>query len=842
LPEVLSSTEADTIIRSYADAISDFLHGLNQCRGIIASRQFRGPGQFGWPRFHILPLSEGRRFELIHKADLKTDMERDLLGQLGTAAQEIHIMATNPMFLGLLCEYMRTGNPFPQNAHHVFESYIGNRLTRDSERLQRRFRVNPREVRLTAEVAAFCMAADQGLGLSPTRRNLKEAMARQQMTIRPSFDVLLDALEYLKIARSETATITEESRPFTFAHRRFQEYFATCVVLREPDRVSPRQLLTNARWRETAVVMCQTQPKEVLVRIINEVRCILNEVVANLSLLIEVPTESINTMASEQGQELHRKESLPEPFPWPSKAIHILGLLQDGFGSRLKDLPDDIRANAGHLVLSASNAGSLFDRKWALEVAGIIPSSLLLTLLRDAFKSNSQWLKEVAYRQASRLREIPDDIAQWIRQSLMRLARSGRLRRERHTTFAFLARLDKSYHFISTVRLLLWIPPLETIVVFTILLVFIGTNYAVSLTALKNSMLIIPIVISDILLWKYAVPEFSPIKYFSPSFMAEAIFSDGANEYISFFIVTLMRFFFYFTPLLLILPYNTSGSIDEVKAIIRSSEPSLLLQFFLLYATSWFLTALWSAERGRFTHPLWWCLLPICSIFYFTRRVKAYIPIALIAIKKNWKEALVVICKFLITGGLSIVGLLFIIKYLESHRRVFIIVIAFIFFVVIILLLVRLIQKAFHWIKDWIHWQSWEKGQKASITGNALLKSVEKYHFPSFAIRVIRTVREQSLLIKGDETTKILELLAIDLEYDGKRTKSSGDEPKPRRADVRQNNKIRWSSFGPEFLDEICRLLEQVRANRTSEEVSDFLYKPDNPASSDIIDGTSKAN
>ena len=71
LPEVLSSTEADIVIKSYSDAIADFLQGgMNQCRGVIASRQFRGPKHFGWPRFRILALSESRRRELVRKADL----------------------------------------------------------------------------------------------------------------------------------------------------------------------------------------------------------------------------------------------------------------------------------------------------------------------------------------------------------------------------------------------------------------------------------------------------------------------------------------------------------------------------------------------------------------------------------------------------------------------------------------------------------------------------------------------------------------------------------------------------------------------------------------------------
>jgi len=139
LPDVLSSTEADALITSYAQAIADFLGGLNQCRGVIASRQFRGPGRPDWPRFTVLALSEQRRSELIRKADLHPEDERRLIGQLANADAEIRNSAGNPMFLALLCEYMKDHSDFPSNAHVVFEAYVTSRLTRDAERLQRRF-------------------------------------------------------------------------------------------------------------------------------------------------------------------------------------------------------------------------------------------------------------------------------------------------------------------------------------------------------------------------------------------------------------------------------------------------------------------------------------------------------------------------------------------------------------------------------------------------------------------------------------------------------------------------------------------------------------------------------
>ena len=169
IPEILSSTEADETINTYAQAIWDFLNGLNRCRGIVASRLFRGPRQLGWPRFQIVPLSFARQTELVRNSGLKRDIRDDLSGKLAAAGGDLQLMASNPMFLGLLCEHMRSGHGFPSNSHTVFETYVTSRLNRDALRVQQRYQVPARQLRQAAEAVAFCISADNDLGLNPRR-------------------------------------------------------------------------------------------------------------------------------------------------------------------------------------------------------------------------------------------------------------------------------------------------------------------------------------------------------------------------------------------------------------------------------------------------------------------------------------------------------------------------------------------------------------------------------------------------------------------------------------------------------------------------------------------------
>src|SRR5262249_38168299 len=127
---------------------------------------------------------------------------------------------------------------------------------RDKERIVQRFNVTLPVVRSAAEESAFCMAAVAGLSLEPTRAALLNSLAASSPPWLPQAEAALDALEYTKLARAVEGC--GGARGLTFAHRRIQEYFATCVILRRTDRVPIRQLLTDQNWREASVTILQT--------------------------------------------------------------------------------------------------------------------------------------------------------------------------------------------------------------------------------------------------------------------------------------------------------------------------------------------------------------------------------------------------------------------------------------------------------------------------------------------------------------------------------------------------------------------------------------------------------
>lgn len=100
---------------------------------------------------------------------------------------------------------------------------MNRRFSRDSELLAERYPIDPVKIRRIAEELAYCMVADQDLGLSPTYGELEESMHRLNLSTGPDVRLAIDALVFIKLGRSEELQ-GRDSKSFTFSHRRFQEY------------------------------------------------------------------------------------------------------------------------------------------------------------------------------------------------------------------------------------------------------------------------------------------------------------------------------------------------------------------------------------------------------------------------------------------------------------------------------------------------------------------------------------------------------------------------------------------------------------------------------------------
>jgi hypothetical protein len=452
IPAILSATEVNETVRSYAEALFQFINGLHRSRGVVASREFRGPPMAFGAKFRIRDLAEQQKREFVHLV-LGNDhpgAERTLIGELPTAHPDVQKLSGNPLFLRLLCDHMAEGHPFPTDSHSVFETYVDTRLNKQDRTRTDRLRLPLPQVREIAEQLAYCMTAER-LSLAPQRVELCRAMEKHRFPSGPEVFEVMDLLQAMRLAHTADPHEPASSPSFQFVHRRFQEYFATCVVLREPKRVKEKQLLTDGAWRETAVAILQTQPPQKTVRLLKEADRLLEQALATAPEVVADPSTILAD--SDPG---HAGEA--GPFPWPSPAEHILSLLDAGFAARQGNLTASIRQKADRLLTSAASRGQIYDRKWALDVAGTASREVLLWLIRQAVRSPFSWLREAGYRQIGRLGRIPDDISLGIRQMLLTMAARGDLRRQRLAVEVQLRGLEQPEEFLSLQRLLLAAP------------------------------------------------------------------------------------------------------------------------------------------------------------------------------------------------------------------------------------------------------------------------------------------------------------------------------------------------------------------------------------------------
>ncbi|MEV6241720.1 NACHT domain-containing protein [Lentzea sp. NPDC051838] len=432
IPEILSATSANHAIEAYADAVHAFLHAMNACRGVVASREFRGPGRAAWPTFRVVPLSEQRKRLLVQRSELDRAVEDQLLGELPNAEVSVQQMSGNPLFLGLLCEHMRQGNDFPTNVHAVLETYIGHRLARDAERLRGHFDVGSDDVRRIAEELAFLIASRQSLGLNVPKVQAVALLAESLRRPKADLARTLDALIYTKIARTG-----DDEGSVTFSHRRLQEYFATCVVIREPDRVPVHDLLTSGRWRETAVTVLQTQRADHAGKLLEEAVRLL-------------PSEVPGT--GDRG------------YDWPPGLLYLLGILAEGGSPTLLATQPEVARLVGPVLKKAWEDGMLFDRKWVLEVCSVADTDTSRELLIEGFASDSEWLRQESFQQMRKLPQLAVELRDQIRQMLVDLSVGGKLRRERKAVLAQVRRLPDPGVFERAQRLLIFGPFLHTAV------------------------------------------------------------------------------------------------------------------------------------------------------------------------------------------------------------------------------------------------------------------------------------------------------------------------------------------------------------------------------------------
>jgi NACHT domain-containing protein len=432
IPAVLGATEADEAVREYAKAIIDFTENRG-FRAVIASREFRGPRGFPLPRLRIVRLTSRQQRTLIRRSGLPPDMAAMAVAAITRAGPDLRQLTDNPLFLWLVCQYLRDNDGmFPESSYAVFDSYVRHRLTADETRLREIFGVEAAMVRSYAEQFAFSMASSPDLGLTPAAGQLAESVSTLPTTSplqAGRVPPVLEALVYLKLGRYETSPGEPDVTRFSFTHRRLQEYFATCAAFSRAEDLSPRTLLTDGHWRETAVATFQTRPA------------------AATRPLLAALREMLAPLAEQALQSA-------EPFTWPPVFLHLLDVLAAGLGRAPERIPGDIRELAGQVLTRAWDKGSRYDKLWATDVARVAPGPVTDDLLTRAFNSPSRLLQEAALQQAAWLEQVPPAAESGLRRLLVSLWASGDLAGRSRVLRVQLGRFRQATTLLAALRLL----------------------------------------------------------------------------------------------------------------------------------------------------------------------------------------------------------------------------------------------------------------------------------------------------------------------------------------------------------------------------------------------------
>src|SRR4051794_26548037 len=610
IPEVLSSTEYDAAVADYSNAIADFLANTGDCRGVIASREFKSPEGQGWPKFSIVPLSEKRRRRLVRRASTRRT-QRLIMSRLPSADEGVVSQSSNPLFLSLLCAYVRESETSPDTSHVVYERYVSTGFDREESRLAEKFGVAPVQLRDRSEEFGFCMAAFHGLGLEPQRQDLLQAMDDLGFPTGNEAENALDALIWIKLGVTPDPS-SGHSPTFKFVHRRFAEYFATCLVDRDPKRIPPTTLLTDGSWRETAVTLLQTQ------------RGALERLGPAAAALLHAAADEVPEAGSDLCEDVRNSmavQSTPQSFSWPEGSRHLLDLLQSGLPGRVEELPERVRDDAGRLLAGAYAHGQVFDKKWSLEVASVAPDPLFTELVRSAFRSQLEWLKEAAYEQVARLRSVPDDIVAEIRLTLLGMLARGTLRRGKQIAPAELPRLSPPR-------------PLPTLARASALPVIdLGLHVAAAalLVSAPGAAAVVPI--AALVVSSAALPALAASVAMLGGSRSESAGAGTAPRYRPLMTASWSGLQLRFFSSILVLSGALAAGIMELAALV--------------YALTWAPSALVAAGLGRGTRAPLWPIMPLVPVPELWRRL---------AEAKAWKYApylLVSLAAVAVFGGLG---------------------------------------------------------------------------------------------------------------------------------------------------------------------------------------------
>lgn len=401
ISDVLHAGSRSPVIRQYTEAVREFIEGKPNCRAIVASREFKGP-QLAWAKFRILRLSVERQEELIRRSSVlsRADAERVRRYVASTDSDAYR----NPMFLTLLCQFMKDGGCAPESDYDLLQRHINKLIGDGIHEVRRRWNITEDELRASALGVARAFAWHSDLGLTPSFSELAPHLC-SNVCSESRLGEILASLEYVKVLRSDVRLSGKDDRKFGFCHRRYQEALVVAQIVSGDLDLSDRTLLTDDKWREYTVTLLQSQPPQITRPLLRISAALIP------SMAAEIAYAKVQTSLGVSGHfELEE-----------SKLVQHAQLLQEGLRFRRNHVPAELERELSGALSRFWSGGDLVNQYTVLSVSGLIPQSELEVRIREVMEEPSALMKHEAFVKAGFLANISHDVGHWLRVTLANL-------------------------------------------------------------------------------------------------------------------------------------------------------------------------------------------------------------------------------------------------------------------------------------------------------------------------------------------------------------------------------------------------------------------------------------
>lgn len=400
MPDVLHAATGSKAVNEYSQALRQFLDGMGECRGVLASREYKGPSSLPWSKFRILPLGVDRQSRLVENSFLDDGQIRRVQQHLAVGASSL---GNNPLFLTLLCRHVKDGGQLPVNDNKLLASHIARLAYRDVDYISKKYGLTPEDLLVGAQRLAVLLAKNPDLSLAPRVDEIADALVQDNVWDKDEITNLVSALVDVKIGRSDVATARPGDRRYAFAHRRYQEALFVQYLVENPEYLSTVELLTNSVWREYTVTLLQTQEIHIIKPLLDSA--------------VKLLREDADLLASENdSSELPGWQGF---FSWESSSyISVLEILQEGLARRTDIIPSELSNVVKDLLSKRWNLGDSVDHYMVIKLGGLLPDTVLSDYLGTAFSSKIRKLEMIAFRQSVFLRSTSPGLGSLIRRHL----------------------------------------------------------------------------------------------------------------------------------------------------------------------------------------------------------------------------------------------------------------------------------------------------------------------------------------------------------------------------------------------------------------------------------------